>query len=355
VLKPLDAAVRDGDPIRAVIRETGANQDGRTPTLTSPSREAQEDLMRKCYARAGLDPVNTGYVEAHGTGTQAGDTSEAFAVGTVLGSLPQRRDPLLVGSVKTNIGHTEATSGLAGVIKAVLAVESGLVPPLLNFENPNPKIPFNKLGLKIPLAVTEFPASVKRRASVNNFGYGGSNAHVIVEHPDYLVPYYQSRHPKTVPKLNAPGRMRVLKLAAKDEASLVSVVAATQSYVRGYLQHQHSTEEEDVFLDRLVYTLGERRSQFPWNTTVCAAKAQDILDGEFSKPQRASRPPRLGLVFSGQGAQWCGMGRELLTAYPVFRDALQEADACLRKLGASWSLLGMFLYVEPHDHHAHRY
>jgi acyl transferase domain-containing protein len=153
-LKPLDAAVRDGDPIRAVIRETAANQDGKTPTLTSPSREAQEDLIRRCYARAGLDPVNTGYVEAHGTGTQAGDTSEAFAVGTVIGAVAQRRDSLLVGSVKTNIGHTEATSGLAGVIKAVLAIETGLVPPLLNFESANPKIPFDKLGLKVSISLS---------------------------------------------------------------------------------------------------------------------------------------------------------------------------------------------------------
>lgn len=153
ILKPLEAAIRDGNPIRAVIRETAANQDGKTPTLTSPSREAQVELMQSCYFRAGLDPRNTGYVEAHGTGTQAGDTSEAAAIGTVLGrGVDRSRDePLIIGSVKTNIGHTEASSGLAGVIKAVMAIEKECIPPSLNFDRPNPNIPFEELGITVSL------------------------------------------------------------------------------------------------------------------------------------------------------------------------------------------------------------
>lgn len=149
ILKPLVDAIRDGNPIRAVIRQTAANQDGKTPTLTSPSREAQEQLIRDCYSKAGLDPRNTGYVEAHGTGTQAGDTNEAAAIGTVLGV--DRLDPLFIGSVKTNIGHTEATSGLAGVIKAVLSIEKNAIPPSINIDQPNPNIAFTELGIEVRL------------------------------------------------------------------------------------------------------------------------------------------------------------------------------------------------------------
>lgn len=148
ILKPLEDALRDGDPVRAIIRHTGANQDGKTATITSPNQSAQEELIRSCYRAAGLDPVETGYVEAHGTGTQTGDSIEAGALGAVFGSNRAPGEPIYIGSVKTNIGHTEATSGLAGVIKAVMALEKEAIPPNANFENPNENIPFDKLGLK---------------------------------------------------------------------------------------------------------------------------------------------------------------------------------------------------------------
>lgn len=149
LIKPLETALRDGDPIRAVIRNTAANQDGKTATLTSPSQEAQQTLMRECYEVAALNPVDTAYVEAHGTGTQAGDTIEAHALGTVFGNGRPGEHPLLIGSVKTNIGHTEAASGLAGIIKAVMALEKGKIPPHLNYESPNEKISLETLKLKV--------------------------------------------------------------------------------------------------------------------------------------------------------------------------------------------------------------
>ncbi|KAF3928686.1 hypothetical protein AA313_de0201238 [Arthrobotrys entomopaga] len=154
ILKPLDAALKDGDPIRAVIRETGMNQDGRTPTITSPSREAQEDLIRAVYKNAGLDPIDTTYVESHGTGTIAGDTTETSALGNTIG-LGRRPldDPLLVGSVKANFGHTEATSGLAAVIKVVLMLEKGYIPPQALFSTPNPAIDFTGLNIKVSFRV----------------------------------------------------------------------------------------------------------------------------------------------------------------------------------------------------------
>lgn len=151
VLKPLEDALRDGDPIRAVIRESVVNQDGRTAGITLPSREAQENLIRLAYAKSGLDPRDTGYVEAHGTGTRAGDPLEAGALSTVLGQGRPTGKPLYIGSVKTNIGHLEGTSGLAGIIKAVLTLERGVILPSLNFEKPNERIPLDELNLKVSL------------------------------------------------------------------------------------------------------------------------------------------------------------------------------------------------------------
>ncbi len=148
VLKTHKAALRDGDPIRAIIRETGLNQDGKTPTITSPSQTAQEDLMRRCYDSAGIDPATIAYVEAHGTGTQAGDPIEAAAIDSVFGRNRGSDSPVFIGSVKTNIGHLEPASGFASVIKVALALERGFIPPSINFNSPNTKLELEKSHLK---------------------------------------------------------------------------------------------------------------------------------------------------------------------------------------------------------------
>jgi acyl transferase domain-containing protein len=149
IIKRLDEAVRDGDPIRAIIRETLLNQDGGTPGILTPSQEAQEDIIRQCYLNAGLDPLETSYVEAHGTGTKMGDPIEANAIGIVFGKDRSPNQPLLVGSVKSNIGHLESSSGLAAVIKVAMSFEKNLIPPSINFEKPNPGINFPALKLKV--------------------------------------------------------------------------------------------------------------------------------------------------------------------------------------------------------------
>lgn len=151
ILKSLEDAITDGDPIRAVIRETAINQDGKTPTITSPSQKAQEELIRTCYQNAGLNPLDTVYVEAHGTGTKIGDKIEAEAIGTVLGQGRQIDNPLFIGSVKSNIGHLESSSGLAAIIKVALAFEKGFIPPSINYENPNPGIDLDEWKLKVSL------------------------------------------------------------------------------------------------------------------------------------------------------------------------------------------------------------
>ena len=151
MLKPLDQAIRDGDNIRALIRNTGANQDGKTNGITFPSKEAQARLIKSVYHSAGLDPTETDYVEAHGTGTAAGDPVEAEAIASVFAVRRTADNPLLVGSVKSNIGHLEAASGLAAMVKTIFALEKGTIPPNINFEKPNKDIPLDKWKLKVPL------------------------------------------------------------------------------------------------------------------------------------------------------------------------------------------------------------
>ncbi|KAL4905457.1 hypothetical protein BDW74DRAFT_185021 [Aspergillus multicolor] len=382
LIKRLSDALAANDPIRAVIRETALNQDGKTETITTPSGAAQEALMRECYRRAGLDPLATQYFEAHGTGTQAGDPIEARAMASVFSGVDEhgnggRDGPqyLRIGSVKTNIGHTEAASGLAAVIKGVLCLEKGLIPPSVNYESPNPKLKLDEWRLAVATALEPWPRSLvpdePLRMSVNNFGYGGSNAHVIME---------SAEHWTSLPSLSSPGysaavrngskeiangngnghtakhdghgyidSSKVLILSARDERSCQRMVADLKVYLEKQRMLGFGAAQE--LLRNLSYTLAERRTRFPWiaahQVRLLQEEGRHPLDGAIAeldsprfKPSRVpSRPPRIGMVFTGQGAQWNAMGRELLTEYPVFRQSIDEADAHLRSLGATWRLL----------------
>lgn len=360
VLKKLSDALASGDPIRAVIRESMLNQDGKTETITSPSLQAQEALVRGCYRKAGLDPGETQYFEAHGTGTQAGDTIEARAIASVFAS---NREPLLIGSIKTNIGHTEAASGLGSVIKTALAIEKGVIPPSINFEKPNPKLSLEDWNLKLVRELEQWPSTPVRRASINNFGYGGSNAHIILEGSDSWASHsfstnrHRSGHtndslnaskkcdklvqldPHTQPDLDCS---KVLVLSGKDEQACRRMITNLSDFLE---QDSFTHQGSNNFLERLFYTLGERRTRFPWT----AAYPVRIMEGTDTivqalkspkfKPTRSSRRPRIGMVFTGQGAQWHAMGRELVDAYPVYRASLEEAEGYLKQFGANWSLM----------------
>ncbi|KAI0388440.1 hypothetical protein F5Y17DRAFT_463704 [Xylariaceae sp. FL0594] len=181
VIKPVLNAVRDGDMIRAVIRATGSNQNGRTAIMTQPSARAQEMLIRDVYNQAGLGFESTRYVEAHGTGTAVGDPAEMTAVGRVFGSYRSADEPLYIGSIKSNIGHLEGSSGLAGVMKALLVLERGIIPPNAVFEKLNPSIEAEHFHLQVPVDCVPWPVEGLRRISVNSFGFGGSNAHVVMD------------------------------------------------------------------------------------------------------------------------------------------------------------------------------
>jgi acyl transferase domain-containing protein len=270
VVKRLKDAVADGDPIRAVIRESSLNQDGKTETITTPSIKAQEALIRDCYGKAGLRPEDTQYFEAHGTGTQAGDTIEARAIATVFGEADSRRgDPLLIGSVKTNIGHTEAVSGLASIIKTALAMERGLIPASINFDKPNPKIPLEDWNLKLVRDLTSWPPASSRRASINNFGYGGTNSHIIMESSTSWIrnPADDNRRvngasTNGTAHLTGGESKQVLVLSAKDQSACQRMVSNLKQFL---VEQKESIElpDQQQFLRSLAYTLGQRRSRFP--------------------------------------------------------------------------------------------
>jgi acyl transferase domain-containing protein/NADPH:quinone reductase-like Zn-dependent oxidoreductase/NAD(P)-dependent dehydrogenase (short-subunit alcohol dehydrogenase family)/SAM-dependent methyltransferase len=346
VIKRLRDALAAGDPIRAVIRETYLNQDGKTETITSPSQQAQEALIRECYRRAGLSPRDTQYFEAHGTGTPTGDPIEARAIAAVFGAA-DRTERLRIGSVKTNIGHTEAASGLAGLIKVVLAMEKGQIPPSVNFDKPNPKLKLDEWGLKVATELEPWPATGQepRRASVNSFGYGGTNSHVILEDSrTWTAP----TPIKMDLGFHVGDRSEVLLFYGRDEQACQRMVSNTKEYLR-----RRKLEDPDMgvkgvvtLMKSLCFTLSRRRTRFPWVSAHAAPYSDDLdqviraLDAPQFKPVRFPwRAPRIGMVFTGQGAQWHAMGRELINAFPIFRSTLFAAEVCLRGFGADWSLM----------------
>ncbi|KAM0279893.1 hypothetical protein ACHAQH_004333 [Verticillium albo-atrum] len=397
VIKRLKDALAAGDPVRAVIRETSLNQDGKTETITSPRKTAQEELMRTCYRSAGLDPRDTQYFEAHGTGTPTGDPIEIQAVAAVFQPGRSADEPLRLGSVKANIGHTEPVSGLASVVKVVLALEKGLIPPSINFATPNAALDLDQWCIKVPMQLEAWPVPKNGllRASINNFGYGGTNAHMILERPDsrppglgvgkhtngtngrngtyesngttgkngisratngvspsllHIDPITDESKNGTKYRLGSPrNKTKLLILSARDERTCKKVIANVKTYLEDQLgqqqQKQNTQDNAEILLQSLVYTVGQRRTRFNWVASQPISYTQGIgqvieaLESPKLKPVRTSRQPRIGMVFTGQGAQWHAMGRELIIAYPVFKASLEEGDGHLRALGADWSLM----------------
>jgi acyl transferase domain-containing protein/NADPH:quinone reductase-like Zn-dependent oxidoreductase/ubiquinone/menaquinone biosynthesis C-methylase UbiE/acyl carrier protein len=384
VIKRLPDAAKDGDPIRAVIRETAVNQDGKTATITSPSQSAQSELIKSCYQRAGLDPLNTAYVEAHGTGTQAGDLTEASALAEVFSSRSQ--DATLFSSVKSVIGHTEAASGLASVIKVVLALENQVIPPAARFEEENPGLHLRDWNMGVPTTPKPWPRrNAPLRASINNFGYGGSNAHVIIEAFDTCVENGQARNNGesngahingttasnnkanglhaddpgimvSTPLTNGNSQIHLVEsnggptqngkfqskelvfiLSAKDNLAMETRKQQLQHYIA-----THPLAGTDRLLPNLAYTLSSRRTKFKRCVAYTAESTQALgsaLEKDDAPPTSFTDSPRIGFVFTGQGAQWAGMGHHLIQEYPVFHQTLLRAEACIQSLGSEWSLM----------------
>jgi acyl transferase domain-containing protein/acyl carrier protein len=338
LLKRLSQAIADGDPIRGVILGTSINQDGHTNGISLPSPEAQTRLVRDACADAGVAPEEIGFVEAHGTGTAVGDPIEAHALADAL--CVNRSEPLAIGSIKTNLGHLETAAGIAGLLKAMLVLQHGQIPPSLHFKTPSPHIDFVKLKLRVPTELESFPGgNGERLAGVNSFGFGGANAHVIMAEPPTHQPIKSSEF--------HAARPWPLMLSARSEKALQASAANLSTWVK---EHADSNGSSPVLPD-LTYTLGVRRNHHPHRLTLTAgnwAELTEELDafanGEPGPKIRSTftarreAAPQIGFIMSGQGPQWWGMGCELMKHEPVFREAMERCDAALRPW-ASFSLL----------------
>ncbi|KAB8261609.1 hypothetical protein BDV32DRAFT_137194 [Aspergillus pseudonomiae] len=307
-LKPLDQAIRDGDPIRSVLRSTSTNFDGRTEKIFSPNADSQERLIRQAYERARIDDFSqTAFFECHGTGTRAGDLAEGIAVGRIFGP-----EGIYMGAVKPNVGHSEGASGLTSVIKAVLALEHRIIPPNIHFTNPNPKIPFKERGLRVPTEPIPWPPGRADRVSVNCFGIGGANAHAVLELPPSV------RHK----------RPQLLVASAQSEESLRIQVSNIQDYVKSCPGPLYD----------VAYTLGTRREHLQYRAFMISTQ-DGCLEAETSRSPCCSQPPVV-FTFPGQGTQWPEMCKGLVERFASFLDDIRKMDCILKRLphAPTWSI-----------------
>ncbi|KAK4105143.1 polyketide synthase 3 [Parathielavia hyrcaniae] len=344
VLKPLSAALRDGDHVRAVIRNSVLNQDGRTPGISVPSAAAQREAILRAYQQANLEP-HADYVEAHGTGTKVGDPIELSAIAGVLGRNRPGGRRLPVGSIKGNIGHTEGAAGLAGLIKAVLMLEHSFIPPQANFEKPNPDIPLDSWNIRVN---AKGQRQNLRRISVNSFGYGGTNAHVIVDAAaEHLgIPATSLRLLALQRDLGPAEIPRIFILSAATQKACQRMCTRLARYL---VTQQHLDSPcPGLLLSQLSFTLS-KRTKLPHAVTLVARTVDELVAqllaaavnqvpqiGGFADSSNAERPRGIAFIFSGQGAQYAEMGRQLLHRFPAFFRAMERARACLAQLGCAW-------------------
>ncbi|PYH96569.1 polyketide synthase [Aspergillus ellipticus CBS 707.79] len=340
-LKRLDDAIRDGDPIRSIVRGTAVNSNGRTPGITQPSIDGQISVARKAYDQAGLKPSDTAYVEMHGTGTAVGDVMEAQSISGIFSGEP-REHPLLVGGMKPNLGHSEAASGLSSVIKATLALEQKQLPPTIGVVNLNPKLQLEKHGIQLVTQATPFPKpgpGLGRRISINSFGFGGANAHGIIEEAGPYAKFAASclagNNSNGVHNTLDGARPFLLPFSANDSSSLERRVE----------QLAQLNLRSGITAD-LAYTLSERRSHLKERGYVIARPETLGQDLNIDKLRLASSAGpvltaghKFVSVFTGQGAQWQGMAEDLLQV-PVFANAISQMDEVLASLPhpPSWKI-----------------
>jgi len=333
VLKRLADALRDGDRVLAVIRGSAVNQDGLTNGLTAPNGPSQIQVIRDALEDAGVRPSEIGYVEAHGTGTSLGDPIELKALRAVLTDGRGADEPCWLGSVKTNVGHLESAAGIISLMKVVLALWHRKIPPHLHFTKLNRYISLDGTPLRITTECLDWPAAGRRLAGVSAFGFGGTNCHIIVaEPPQQQSPQQQSLPPQSVPPQDAVERPRhLLTLRAKTPEALRDLAA-------GFARHLQ--EHPDVSLPDLCYTANTGRCAFRHRLAVqseSAAELRERLCELAARPMEAlavagsakAGAPKIAFLFTGQGSQYVGMGRQLYESQPTFRQAL---DRCAQIL-----------------------
>ena len=349
-LKRLSDALADRDVILAQIRGSAMNQDGRTSGLTVPSGPAQQRVVRDALALAGCSPADVSYVEAHGTGTALGDPIELNALAAVFAERPVER-PLVVGSVKTNIGHAEAAAGIAGLIKMILALTHETIPASLHFRQPNPRVAWHDMPVTVAASALAWRrGATPRIAGVSSFGFGGTNAHVIVAEP----PRSEARVAKPEPTRH------LLALSAQSDEALTDLAGRYAAHLRHHPGHG---------IGDICHTANTGRSHLQHRLAVVAGSGTDLADrldsiaggrdaGGVMRGSGTARAPRIAFLCTGQGSQYTGMARELFKTQPVFRCHLEACDALLRDelehplldllyAGTRDDLLHQTLYTQP--------
>ena len=329
LLKDYDQAVADGNPILAVVAASAINSDGKKSGLTVPSSQAQATLLKDVYADAGIDPADIDYIEAHGTGTAVGDPIETRALGDALAKFRAKDRPLLIGSVKSNLGHLEAASGVAGLVKAVFCVQHRTVPATINVDTPNPNIAFDDWNLRVARKSTALKQTGKLVIGVNSFGFGGANAHVILESPAAKVTPLQPR-----PSRPQTGAELPLLVSGKSEPALKAAARDFANFLR---------EHQSVPLYDIAYSANFNREWHEHRAVVfgathksLASALEHFADGTASglpveSATALALPVRVAFIYSGNGSQWEGMGKRLLLEDETFRAAVQRVDQIFKR------------------------
>ncbi|MBF0099467.1 MAG: acyltransferase domain-containing protein [Desulfobacterales bacterium] len=346
VLKRLSHALRDQDNILALIRGSAVNQDGASGGLTVPSGPSQEQVIKRALERSAIEPSQVNYIEAHGTGTSLGDPIEIGALVNVLGKGRTKANPLIVGSVKTNIGHLEASAGIASFIKVVQAIQHETIPPHLHYNTPNPLIPWSEIPIHIPTKLTSWPldsnAKTERIAGISSFGFSGTNLHLIVSGTEnYLEPALDQPAKTYASDTNLAKSSYILPLSARTDIALNELVSR---YLESPLFKQHSA----AWL-QICSTTASMRTQFMHRIALVADdidSARELLSNfvqhkaslsgtnktEHIHISTETDPYQVAWLFTGQGAQYACMGHELYHTEPVFKHAMQECDRILQPI-----------------------
>jgi acyl transferase domain-containing protein/NADPH:quinone reductase-like Zn-dependent oxidoreductase/acyl carrier protein len=335
ILRRMSSAVREGDRIRALIAGSAVNNDGGgSGSLMAPSSSGQAEMLREAYRMAGIGPHTVQYVEAHGTGTRVGDPVEINAIAEVVGSNRASGKPCLVGSVKTNIGHTESAAGMAGLIKVVLGLENDLIPPTRLTGELNPEIDWDRLAVKLCTEPAAWQNDSPPTAGVSAFGITGTNAHVILQQ----APSSQ----KSVEPLGAARPSRLVLLSGQTAAALNGVAS----------RWRERSWDESEFADA-VYTAAVRRTHYSQRLAVVADSFKELRNElgrrlEEGLATRSTPPPSVVFVFPGQGSQWLGMGRQLLESEPIARETLTACDEVIKRLNG-FSVLDVVRRADARD------
>ncbi|MET9972472.1 beta-ketoacyl synthase N-terminal-like domain-containing protein, partial [Streptomyces sp. NPDC006356] len=326
VLKRLSHARRDGDRVLAVLRGTAVNQDGRSQGLSAPNGPAQEQVIRRALERSALMPADIDYIEAHGTGTTLGDPIEANALAGVFGASRPEGHPLHLGSLKSNIGHAQAASGVVGLIKVVQSLRHETLPRTLHADTPSRHVDWADSGLHLLREATAWPASGERirRAGVSAFGISGTNAHVIVEEVG----------PQTAdPSVELPPGKRLFVLSGRSEAGLRGQAAALAHHLAAH------DSDADTAMPDIAHTLARHRSHFERRTAILAEDRGELRSvlGELAAGRIPLPPPReeqtgkVAFVYAGHGGQWPGMGLDLMAESEAFRAELTRIDEAVER------------------------